>query len=159
MVLTDNGSITITLPDKEKKMKRPDVLKREDGFTLIEIIAVLILLGILAAVAVPKYMDLTEEARNRAAESAIAEVQARLSMGYGQFLLENNGTEPANITEICTLVNDTDILPLDPATATTDDVDLGDDFTVDLAADGTITVEEVQGEALTTAITGTWELP
>ncbi len=38
------------------------VLRNQKGFTLVEIIAVLILLGILAAVAVPKFIDLTDVA-------------------------------------------------------------------------------------------------
>ena len=61
----------------------PTYIKGEKGFTLIEIIAVLLLLGVLAAVAVPKFIDLQEDARQKAAESAIAETQARLSMAYG----------------------------------------------------------------------------
>ena len=37
------------------------MLGNQRGFTLLEIIAVLVILGILAAVAVPKYIDLQEE--------------------------------------------------------------------------------------------------
>jgi len=65
------------------------MLRNQKGFTLIEIIAVLVILGILAAVAVPKYLDLTGEARRMAAMGAIAEVKGRLSQAQAKYMLAN----------------------------------------------------------------------
>ncbi|MBP3438020.1 MAG: prepilin-type N-terminal cleavage/methylation domain-containing protein [Sutterella sp.] len=62
--------------------------RRSAGFTLIEICMVLVLLGILAAVAVPKFFDLQDESRQRAAVAAIAEAQSRINAAIGQKLVE-----------------------------------------------------------------------
>ncbi len=68
-------------------MRRRYRVKNEKGFTLIEIIAVLVILGILAAVAIPRFMDLTSVAADKAAMQAVAEGKSRLSNQFARDLL------------------------------------------------------------------------
>ncbi|WP_457570740.1 competence type IV pilus major pilin ComGC [Desulfovulcanus sp.] len=70
-------------------------LKNQQGFTLIEIIAVLIILGILAAVAIPKFFDLQSDAIEKAKESACAAVSSNVNMAFSKALLNGNSTSEA----------------------------------------------------------------
>ena len=74
------------------------------GFTLVEIVAVLVLLGILAAVAVPKFFDLQPSAEEKAAKTAVAEVQARIYARYSKLIYAGSSCSNA-IKEVEELKN------------------------------------------------------
>lgn len=102
-------------------MKR-NVLKDQRGFTLVEIIAVLILLGILAAVAVPRYMDLTANAETRAIQAGVAELNGRENMTWANIKLSTT-----------TYADDAAI---DTAVVAAMNTDLGTDYTLTATATG-----------------------
>ncbi len=66
-------------------------ISKESGFTLIELMAILVIIGVIASVAVKKYTNISTHAEKRAILAGIAELNARETLFWANHLIANGG--------------------------------------------------------------------
>jgi MSHA pilin protein MshA len=66
------------------------------GFTMIELVVVIVILGILAAFALPKFMGLEDQARIDALNGMTGSVRSAANMAHGVWLANGN-TSPISV--------------------------------------------------------------
>ena len=63
-------------------------MHNQKGFTLVELVVVIVILGILSAVAVPKFIDMQEEAKVSALEGARGAVKSAVALAHARWMVD-----------------------------------------------------------------------
>ena len=72
-------------------------VQNHEGFTLIELVMVIVVLGLLAAVAIPRFVDLSNDARAGANLGGIGCLRSAISARFSEELLRGVSAAPADV--------------------------------------------------------------
>ena len=72
---------------------------KQQGFTLVELVVVIVILGILAAVAIPRYAGFTKEARIAALNGLAGAIRSSVMVVQGRYIAQNLGTSPVTMLD------------------------------------------------------------
>lgn len=82
-------------------------MKRQGGFTLIELVVVIVILGILAVTAAPRFLNLQDDARNATLEGLAGAIQGAAGIIYGKAVIKGIETTSGPVTASGQTINTT----------------------------------------------------
>jgi MSHA pilin protein MshA len=110
-------------------------MHNQKGFTLVELVVVIVILGILSAVAVPKFIDMQDEAKQAAVEGARGSVKSAVSLVHAKWLAAGEPDAGTFTVEGTDVSYDEYGYPTADTNGIMAAAGLADDFSIDTDAD------------------------
>jgi MSHA pilin protein MshA len=143
-----------------KSLTKQKITKQE-GFTLIELVVVIVILGILAVTAAPKFIDLQDDARTATFHAVKASIESVKTLVHSKSLIEGNESIDGDATTAPDInVNGEDIIvsfgyPRSNAASLSDwedhllDLDTNNDFQLSIISNVLYVTQYTDGNVLT----------
>jgi len=80
--------------------------KGQEGFTLIELVITIVIIGLLAAAALPRFIDITDEAEQAGYQGVQASLAGGISLAHSKYLAQNlSGAQNMDMSGVAVAMN------------------------------------------------------